>query len=144
MTTSFLNKAQSLQFTTPLKEKEAELFAMAVLLEQKTGRTLSADKIEDKEKSIAMDIIFKRIKAFNLPIGFTIPGIIALECLAGGSPGHLVVILIDCLNKYEDKMDVSLKDLSDIYPFGFYNDTVFGDYVDNYIKEKKIKWSFIY
>ena len=141
---TFLEKAQSLQFTSPMKPAEAKLFAMAVLLEQSSGRALLADTIDENEKSMAMDVVLKRIKAFDLPIGFTIPGLVALECLAGGNAGSLIVILIDCLNKYEGRMDVSLKDLSDIYPFGFYNDEVFTDYVDNYLKPRKLKWSQIY
>jgi len=70
----------------------------------------------------AMSIILKRIKAFKLPIEFTATGLLAVECLSGGNPSKLIVILIDCLNEHRGRTDVSLKDLSDMYPFGFYND----------------------
>lgn len=104
-------------------------------------------KLEENSDTLPMipKIIRKRIEVMQLPINFTISGLIAIDALACGNPGKAIAILIDCLTSFEGNLAVSADDLiNKIYPNGFYSDDVFIDYVDNYIKQRKVKWAEIY
>jgi hypothetical protein len=98
-------------------------------------------EIEEKDIPIAAKIIQKRIDALNLPIKFTQRALLAVICFVD-SPGEAVILLVDALTKYEGKT-VTLTDLIDLYPMGFYDENSVGKYID-ILKARKIKWSEIY
>ena len=135
----FLEKAQSNQHTTPLGDEACKLYVMLTMAEMK-GKDVPLD---DELKSHGTKILEKRIEVLKLPIEFTNNAKIAIDCFTLGNPGKTVALLIDCLTKYEGQK-VSVSMLSDVYPFGFYNEETFEDYVDNYLKTNKAKWSEIY
>jgi hypothetical protein len=141
----FSAKLQFPENAEPMPEDVLEIFTIAATVEAAFKRhKREIPSIEEGEGPSVRSLVEKRIKAFDLPIGFTPTGIIAIECLSGGNPGRVVVILIDCLNKFRPRRDVGLEDISKIYPHGFYKKEALKDYVDNYIKPRKIEWSSIY
>ena len=142
MTESFLQKAKSEANTSPLSQTGTKIFLAAVMLETKS-QTEPIPTLSEVEHTFTMKVILKRIESLQLPISFSTTGLIAMEGLAEGNPGRAVTLLIDCLTAYEGK-EVSAYDISKLYPWGFYNEAVFEDYVDNYLKPRKVKWSEIY
>ena len=65
------------------------------------------------------------------------------EMLTKGVPGKGVALLIDCLTKHKGET-ITLKELTELYPWGFYKEEVCEDYIDNYLKPKKVKWAELY
>lgn len=88
-------------------------------------------------------VIDGRIKAFNLPIKFTPAGYLLAGLFSRGSPGKVVTILVDALNKFEGKT-IGHDEMIDLYPFGFYTEDAFTSYVDDHLKKRAVKWAEIY
>jgi translation elongation factor EF-1beta len=99
--------------------------------------------LEELSEDFIYNILEKRISVFNLPISFTIKAYLYICLLVEGNPGKAITILIDALTEYEGKK-VDLEDLIELYLFGFYNEKVCEDYIDNYLKPRKVKWAEIY
>jgi len=87
-------------------------------------------------------VIEKRVTVMKLPISFTLEGYLAIAALCQ-NPGQAVVLLVDCLTHYKDKL-VTAAHLAELYPWGFYNQKVFENIVVNFMKPKKVEWSEIY
>lgn len=103
--------------------------------------------IPDNEKLPIMQIVQKRITGYNLPIKFTDAALLYIAILSDGNPGKAMVILIDSLQRYgndKDVVEVTTSDLCELYPWGFYTYDSFVDYIDNYLKNRKVKYSEIY
>jgi len=135
----------SKQHFKPMSEDAAKLFLEAVVVESslyKQGRDAFDFNIPENERSLAMQIILKRVEALKLPIKFSPLALCALEAFAD-NPGKVVVILIDCLCKFPNQT-VDVQKLSEVYPWGFYKEDAFDDYVDNYLKPRKSMWAEIY
>lgn len=121
----------------PLTYEQAKLLAVAAMLEVQKAE--SVPSVEDVD---LIKILDKRLEAMKLPIHFTGPAKVAVLSLCSVA-GEVVVLLIDCLNAYENKT-VSPTDIANIYPEGFYDRESFERYVENYIKPKKVKWAGVY
>ena len=137
----FLKKAQSQTNTTPMSDEVSELFIMITLADQK-GKQVTED-LQDLAQDPLCDVLLRRIKVFELPVKFTPNGLLALSLLAGGHMGKTVIGLIDAVTKYEGK-PVTFSDVVELYPFGMYNDETAKDYIDNYLKPRRVKWSDVY
>lgn len=138
----FVEKLSKPKNTKPLTKASSEVFFKAVILEN-MGKRIDLKRVDEKDMTSTMKLILKRIEHFKLPINFTVEGMIAVEAIAGGVPGKIVVVMIDCLDRYKDKL-VTAKMVGDLYPWGFYNDHIFAEYLDSYIKENKVEWAHIY
>ena len=135
----FIEKAKSREFTFPLSQNNTRVLLYTIM----TEHLKREDPVQIFELSPLSTIIRKRIEAFNLPISFRDTGLLALEAIANGNPGRAIVCLIDCLHKFEGE-EVTASKMCDLYPYGHYNEETFEDYVDNYLKTRKIKYSEIY
>jgi len=124
----------------PLEDDQMKCLATALFAEHE-GSPVNL-KETDADYPVLLAIMDKRIKVLELPISFNPYAKIGLLALVNG-PGALVALLIDALNKFEGQV-VTVQMLCDLYPFGFYDDPSFTDYVDNYLKARKVKWSEIY
>jgi hypothetical protein len=132
----FLDKAQSKEFTEPLSMNNTRLLLLAVTNEMK-GETL------ELWPSHIINMIDTKIKELELPIKFNHMGMLTLLALSDGNPGRAVSILIDCLTLHEGQ-EITADMLCEMYPWGHYNEKTFADYVDNYLKPRKVKWSELY
>jgi len=103
------------------------------------------DKDDPKEfdDSFPIQVAKKRIEVFKLPIGFTPTGYVSMPIFTDVI-GGIVVILIDCLTKYEGRKNIDARMIGNLYPGGFYKEETLDNYIDNYLKPKKVKWSEIY
>jgi len=96
----------------------------------------------DKELPFLSMIVKKRINAMKLPITFTDLALVGVNVFADRA-GLAVLLLIDCLNYFEGKT-ITVRDLTDLYPSGFYTEEEAQKIIDEEIKTKKMKWSNIY
>jgi hypothetical protein len=121
----------------PMSEEQCKVFITAVMLEEQ--KTTSIPEVEGH---FFLKILDKRIEAGKLPISFTAPAkmaVLALVQQAGGA----VTLLIDCLNAFEGKT-VTVDDLANLYPTGFYDEPTLMRYIDSYLKHRQVKWSELY
>jgi hypothetical protein len=118
---------------------ESRLFASASLLE-KGGSTGTSN--EDVDQQFLTRVLQKRIEAFKLPISFSSNARLAVLTLVD-RPGSVVVLLIDCLNAYEGQT-VTVDMLAELYPIGFYDEVTLSRYIEDFLKQGKVKWSEIY
>lgn len=129
----------------PLTPQES-IILLQILAVEKGNIKISEETMEPinlmVDNLMSTQIIKKRIKAFNLPIDFTNLAYHALT-LFTDRPGAVVLLLIDALTKYENKT-VTVQDLVDLYPLGFYSEGEFTEIIDKQIKPRKVKWSEIY
>jgi hypothetical protein len=132
----FPAKAQSKQFTEPLSMDNTKLLLIAVTNEMKGGEM-------ELGNSHILNIIDKRIEALDLPIKFNPMGKLTLLALSDSNPGRAISILIDCLTLHEGE-EITADMLCRMYPWGHYNEATFVDYIDNYLKPRKVKWSEVY
>jgi len=138
----FYKKAQERKSTISLTEKAAEIYMVLTLAE---NRGIKDElKIPEKDFPFTSKIVQKRIEFLKLPINFSKVALFAIDVFAMGNPGKAVALLVDCLTKYEGNLNISVKDLTELYPWGFYNTETFEDYIDNYLKPRKVKWAEIY
>ena len=146
VTTPFLDNASKNIGCAPMSEGAAQEYTMAVMLESSGDKAIPLKELR-KENITVIEIILKRIQVLNLPIEFTPEGLIAAYAMTENVAGRGVALLIDCLTKHEGEV-INASMLADMYPYGFYNDVTFTDYVDNYLKNEEvrddIKWAGIY
>lgn len=137
----------SSKYFEPMDKEGAELFASAMFAEFGARKNGKFDQIPVLDKVAAdlppeLNIVLKRIEVLELPIKFTQTALIATLALAR-NPGKLVVLLIECLTMYEGKT-IDVEKLSHLYPAGFYKEEALADIIDNYMKTRKCKWSWVY
>src|SRR4030042_1767272 len=134
--------------THPMTDDDTSIFSLALLIE------IRPDKITDEQMNIVTDfvgedffikVLENRIEVMKLPITFTIGAKLSILSFAKVI-GHMIIILIDCLTKYyvDKPVVIDCQKLIELYPFGFYREEVVIDYVDNYLKPRKVKWAEIY
>lgn len=111
---------------------------------------------------LPLQIILKRIEAFDLPIKFTQSGL-AASIIWATTPGRGMAFLIDCLKsdtklslwkelkengkkfKEEDKLSLDACYISEkVYPWGVMTDDNLCYYIDTYLKPRKDNWFFLY
>jgi hypothetical protein len=121
----------------PLDETQCKVFLTATMLElQKTT------SIPEVEGHFFLKVLDTRIEARKLPISFTAPAKMAVLALVK-QVGGAVALLIDCLNAFEGKT-VTVDDLANLYPTGFYDEPTLMRYIDSYLKHRQVKWSELY
>jgi len=86
-------------------------------------------------------VVFRRIGAMNLPIAFTLDAYKLIDQLCD-EPGRAVVLLIDCLQRYEGQV-VDAKKISALYPEGFYREDDFRIMVEM-LRARKVRWAKVY
>lgn len=118
-----------------MSDEQSKLLITCALAE---GKEL---KMTD-ELPLLSQIVKKRIEALKLPIKFTDWGLMAINALVR-VPGAAVALLIDALTMFENK-EVTVSDLCELYPFGFYDEESFEKYIDDFLKPRKVKWAEIY
>lgn len=124
--------------TSPMNGEEAKLFAIC-LHKEWCGHTAP---LQPEAMPLSSQIIQIRVEAMKLPISFSAASIVATAAFAA-NPGKAVVVLCDCLNAYEGKT-VSVENLAEIYPWGFYSDEIFMEIVDEWMKTGMHKWAHVY
>jgi len=140
-------------------EQEATKLLAYLVMGESSNPNHPIDKTIEKEMPI--QIIQKRINVLGLPIKLNSYALIS-SLIFSTNAGRAVVFLIDILrslpnsgelhSKWCDKKltedDIKSIDLNyiceNVYPFGVYKEEVFGDYIDNYLKPRKVNWSEIY
>ena len=141
----FPSKAKNSSFCTPMSEGAAQEYVMAVMLES-GDHNVDMEGLRS-ENILTIEIILRRIEAYNLPITFTPTGLIAAYAMTENVPGRAVALLIDCLTVFEGKT-VTASMLAELYPYGFYSEKTFEDYVDNHLKQvdfrNSVKWATLY
>ena len=125
-----------------MSKEATEVFTMAMIGEFKGKRRMVED-LSESDCTFLMNVIQKRIDIMKIPIKFSVSAMIACEALSEGVVGKMVIILVDCLNEYEGQ-EITVDKVANLYPFGFYNEEVFTDYVDNYLKPRKVNWAHTY
>jgi hypothetical protein len=125
-------------FVKQLSEEDAELLLMATTAEVKKGDL----DIPLAEMGWQIEAVEQRIRVMKLPIKFTNLAYVSFGSFTK-TVGGCMVILIDALNRYENKT-VNVEMLCHMYPFGFYSDKSLHDYIDNNLKTRAVKWSEVY
>ena len=121
----------------PLSDEDTKLLIKLTMIE------LSGQDLPDSgDLPFTCQIIKKRIEAMKLPVIIKNTGLLGTLCFAK-SPGQAVTLLIDFLTMFEGK-ELSVSNLCEVYPWGFYTEEALTDYIDNVLKPKKSKWSEIY
>ena len=121
-----------------LSNENAELLIHCLLIEQETPDF----EVKEEDLHLLGKIIKKRIDVLKLPIKFNNIALLSVTIFCA-VPGHAVVLLIDCLNKYENET-VTVGKLCELYPMGFYTDKEVQRYVEEEIKTKLKKFSYVY
>lgn len=132
-----LYSRNTVKYFKELSKENAKYYLNCVYVES------SNLKLDEDPTDFCSKVIQTRINALNLPIKFSKTALFAAYSLHEGNVGKAVTILIDCLCKYKDD-EITVAKLTEVYPWGFYTDATFQDYVDNYLKLKKTLWSEIY
>jgi len=144
--TPFLNNAQNNIGCAQMSEGAYDELAWAIAWDSDEDKVPQMEFLRENKITV-IEIILKRLEVLNLPIKFTPGGLIGAFAMTEGNPGRGVTLLIDCLTKHEGKT-INASMLADMYPFGFYNEETFTDYVDNYLRNievrNQIKWAEIY
>jgi len=91
--------------------------------------------------SYLIQILKKKIEVLELPIKFNDYALVSVLVFCD-RPGAIVLLLIDCLQEYENE-EITVVKLVELYPFGFYSEQAMIDRI-NEIKTGKSKWSEIY
>ena len=132
-----------------MSEETTGLLVNLVLIE-KEGEALK--ELKDfanhmYESSTVAAIIYKRYQVFkeskNLP---EIDDSVFLigDSFANGNPGRGVLFLIDVLGNYHTKDKITLVDVFNLYPEGYYNFDTWQNIVGNYVKTGLLKFSELY
>lgn len=130
--------------TQPMSEKIVKGFIALCIIDAapQNDKKLEVESKLLSDLPFVSKIVLNRIEEMKLPITFTPVALSAIACFAW-NPGTAVVLLIDALTRHENEV-VDLDKLTELYPDGFYTEKTFVDYIDNYIKPRKVKWSEIY
>ena len=132
-----------------MSEDTTKLFVSLVLIEndEKALQEVKTFANNMYESSTIAAIIYKRYQAFKeskkLP---EIDNSVFLigDAFSGGNPGRGVLFLIDILGNYHTKDKITLDDVINLYPNGYYNFETCQNIVDNYVKTGLLKFSELY
>lgn len=123
----------------PLGKEKIKLLAVVTMAETMEH---PMPEVPTHQLSFLAQIILKRIEVLKLPITFTTGALLVVDSfthVAGGA----VVLLIDALTKFEGQV-VTARMLCDLYPWGFYTEDSLGEYIDDFLKPRKVRWSKVY
>ena len=127
-------------------DASARLFIQLSMMEATEGASVcSFEEIKNvfgSEMPFPIGVVVKRVEALKLPIQFTKAAWIAFSIFPD-RVGGVVLMLIDLLNEYEDKL-VSFADIIEMYPYGFYTEKAMMDRIENHVKKGEFKYSFVY
>lgn len=126
-----------------LPMSEEQITTLTRLIFSALYRESDLNEMPESEKPFALKMIEKRISALELPIQLFPSAKIAMLILTDGVPGKMNAALIDLLIKHENN-DITVTEVCETYPIGFYSEKSCSEYIDNYLKTKKTKWSEIY
>lgn len=101
---------------------------------------LAAHTTEDN-LSFNARVVFRRICSMDLPIAFTLDAYKLIDQLCD-EPGRAVVLLIDCLQRYEGRT-VGAEMIAALYPEGFYRENGFRVKVEM-LRARKVPWANVY
>ena len=132
-----------------MSEDTTKLFASLILIEndEKALQEVKTFANNMYESSTIAAIIYKRYQAFKeskkLP---EIDDSVFLmgDAFANGNPGRGVLFLIDVLGNYHTKDRITLDDITNLYPDGYYSFETCQSIVDNYVKTHMLKFSELY
>ena len=134
---------------TPFEEYQTRLFIMFTMEDKKKPeeRKFINDFInsDDYNGQFITKVLKKRIEAFKLEDKINDEVLAMWICFGISSPGAAIIYLIDLLEFYEThhrKADIS--DISNIYPFGFYDENTLLFIIDNIMKPNRSIFSKIY
>ena len=122
-----------------LTKEESKAYANLILMELMDNLP-DEDKVEFSDM-FSSQIIQKRIEAFELSIEFNIYALTCVSILCY-SPGGVVILLIDCLNAKLKKVTVA--NLTDIYPMGFYTQDELDIRIDEIKNNPTLGWNKLY
>ena len=140
----------------PMDEEKSRLFMQLCLcdiqkpIEIKQG-TLDEHGMKFDELPFGVKIVLRRIEVMHLPLKMTVATLMAFA-LFPDRAGAAVLMLIDLLENYADRDEpVTIEDLGNTYPMGFYNEKALEARIDA-IKadkarpqeERKFKFSYVY
>ena len=133
----------------PFKEFQTKLFVMFTMEDKKKpeDRIFINDFInsDDYNNQFLTKVLKKRIEACELSNMINEEVLAMWVCFSISSPGAAIIYLIDLLEFYETyKRKAEISDISNIYPFGFYNENTLLFIIDNIMKPNKSIWSKIY
>lgn len=127
---------------TPLTTENSHLLVRLLMMER-NNESLPTKVIKNfLDANVAAQILKKRIEVLGLPIKFSDAAYCAISCFCN-VPGHVVVLLIDCLEEFENET-VTVDKLCMLYPVGFYTDEDFRSIIENKEEFLKRKWAYIY
>ena len=86
-------------------------------------------------------VVFRRICSLDLPIAFTLDAYKLIDQLCD-EPGRAVVLLIDCLQRYEGRT-VDAEMIAALYPEGFYRENGFRVMVEM-LRAGEVRWGKVY
>ena len=133
-----------------LMSEETTSILVTLLLAEGNDKALEAIEAVHNhmyESSTVAAIIYKRYQVFkeskNLPeIDDSV--FLIVDSFANGNPGRGVLFLIDILGNYHTKDKITLDDVINLYPNGYYNFETCQNIVDNYVKTGLLKFSELY
>lgn len=131
-------------YETSITPERAHSLLAATMAEAVGGEADLEDKkdLEELEEEFLIKILNKRIEGMKLPISFSPAAKMAILAFCD-RPGSVVILLIDCLNAYEGQR-VTVPMLVELYSDGFYDEGTLLRYIDDYMKLRKVKWSYVY
>lgn len=134
----------------PLSQDQSLILMQLMMLEEQKPEVIPG-LLEGLKDEFLYKVYQKRVEVLKLPIKITNTALYALLCLCD-RVGHVPVFMIDCLEfqkarspEIEKAPEITLQDvMSEMYPWGFYNEIAFIDRIDNEIKQCKGEFDFIY
>ena len=128
---------------------------ITLLLTKESFNIQTVDEFKKAAKEYFIDVPFyieavlKRVEVMKLPISFDLSSILSIFAFTDRI-GAAMVWLIDILENYENKK-VSLQDIINIYPFGFYTESALINRID-FLKDdqqksvdlRRCKYSYVY
>jgi len=100
-----------------------------------------AAHVTEENLSFNARVVLRRISSLNLPIAFTLDAYKLIDQLCH-EPGRAVVLLIDCLQRYEGRT-VDAERIAAMYPNGFHRADVFRVMVEM-LRAGEVKWAEVY
>jgi hypothetical protein len=121
----------------PLTQEQSNILMRCVLAENSPqAKDLKLEKMPPLS-----EIVRRRVEVMKLPIKFTTAAYLAVNAFCD-RPGAAVILLVDCLHKYEGQT-VDVSKLVEVYPDGFYSEEAFIRRIDVEIPKDQ-KWGYVY
>lgn len=129
-----------------LTQEEIKNLGVLLLMEKNKDYNIQELK-EELQKLPTYQILTKRIEVYNLGISLSPPSWLYLLGVLVDNPGKAVIALIDIMEYTEisESKEIDIKNIVDIYPYGFYNKMALKERIDR-IKEGEFSsdWCKLY